>query len=65
MRPTARMTSAARLPRQTGAVMLTRTAVAGAPGAGPARARPLSAIAEFVKTFVDRTLDVARGRYDM
>lgn len=65
MRPTARMTSAARLPRPTGAVMLTRTAAAGAPGAGEARARPLGAIAEFVKTFVDRTLDVARGRYDM
>jgi hypothetical protein len=59
------MTSAVRLPRQTGAVMLTRTAVAGAAGGGSARARPLSAIAEFVKTFVDRTLDVARGRYDM
>ena len=65
MRPSARMTSAVRLPRQTGAVMLTRTAVAGAAGGGSARARPLSAIAEFVKTFVDRTLDVARGRYDM
>ena len=65
MRPAARMTSAGRLPRQTGAVMLARTAGAGGPGGGPARARPLSAIAEFVKTFVDRTLDVARGRYDM
>jgi hypothetical protein len=59
------MTSAARLPRQTGAVMLTRAAGTGAPGGGSVRVRPLSAIAEFVKTFVDRTLDVARGRYDM
>ena len=65
MRPATRMNGTVRLQRQGGAVMFTRAAIAGAGDAGPAKARPLSAIAEFVKTFVDRTLDVARGRYDM
>jgi hypothetical protein len=47
-----------------GALMVQRAAL-DSPGSGRARTRSLSALADFVKTFVDRTIDVARGRFDM
>ena len=59
-----RMTSAGRMPRAMGALMVQRVAL-DSPGSGRARTRSLSALADFVKTFVDRTIDVARGRFDM
>jgi hypothetical protein len=42
-----------------------RSVAAGSAGAGSAAARPGYSLAERVKTFLDRTLDAARGRYDL
>ena len=36
-----------------------------APSAAGSAPRPFTSLAERLKTFLDRTLDVARGRYDM
>jgi hypothetical protein len=53
------------MPRESGAGILPRAGVSETSGSRRARARRLSALADSVKTFVDRTLDIARGRYDM
>ncbi len=42
-----------------------RGAVPSRSGGAAAASRPANTLADRLKTFVDRTLDAARGRYDM
>lgn len=42
-----------------------RGTAAAQPGGAVAASRPANSLVDRVKTFVDRTLDAARGRYDM
>lgn len=65
MRTMTRMTSAGQMPRASGTAILPHAAVPESPGSARARLRPISEFADFVKTLVDRTLDIARGRYEI
>jgi hypothetical protein len=64
MRETTKTIGTFRYERGPAAPQSVRASTASAAATGAAT-RPSGSLADRVKTFVDRTLDAARGRYDM